>query len=121
MHSTDCPIQLYAIRIGCNYRLLEIISISVIGILAKSHIGATLLRRLTAKYTVKIQNELALAGSVYNLVPRCPCVWLIIEFKFQLLSVLPIGHWFTLGFEGPCRGTSEDHVRDVSFSLMSLN
>ena len=46
INSTDLMIQLCAIRlyqIGCNYRLLEIISILVIEISAKNHIGATLL------------------------------------------------------------------------------
>ena len=51
IHSTDfmikpCAIRLYQIgcnyRLGCNYQLLKIISTLIIGILAKSHISATL-------------------------------------------------------------------------------
>ena len=79
------------------------------------------LGRVTAKYTAKLQYKLALAGTVYNPVPRCPRVGLIIEFKFRLLTALPVGHWFTLGLEGPCRGTSLDHTQDLLFGLMSLD
>ena len=45
IHSTDFMMQLCAIRlyqIGYNYQLLEIISIWIIRISAKSHVGATL-------------------------------------------------------------------------------
>ena len=47
IHSTNLMIHLCTIRlyqISCNYWLLEIISISVIGILTKSYISATLTR-----------------------------------------------------------------------------